>query len=111
MEGVLILQLLTFRDLVYFGFFSFLLIREIFLERKHFKESFCDLTGAKREKHSKQRECQMNLCKEQLDLERLLCGGRTGFSCLPSCLPFKRTIFLCLKAPAIENAEISRSIC
>lgn len=50
----------------------------------------------------------MNLCKEQLDLERLLCGERAGFSCLPSCLPFKRTIFLCLKAP--ENAEISRSV-
>lgn len=90
--------------------FSFLLIREIFLERKHFKESFCDLTGAKREKHCGQREFQMNLCKEQLDLERLLSGERAGFSCLPSCLPFKRTIFLCLKAAAVENAEISRSI-
>lgn len=52
----------------------------------------------------------MNLCKEQLDLERLLCGERAGFSCLASCLPFKRTIFLCLKAPAVEDAETSRSV-
>lgn len=76
------------------------------MERKHFKESFCDVTGAKREKHSGQREFQINLCKEQLDLGRLLCGDRAGCLRLPSCLPFKRTIFLCLKAPAIENAEI-----
>lgn len=68
------------------------------------------MTGAKREKHSGQREFQMNLCKEQLNLERLLCGDRAGFSCLPSCLPLKCTVFLCLKAPATENAEISRSI-
>lgn len=107
--GVLVLQLLTFGDWVCFLFFSFLLIREIFFERKHFKASY-DLTGAKREKHSGQREFQMNLCKKQLNLERLLCSERAGFSCLPSRLPFKRTMFLCLKAPALENAEISRPI-
>lgn len=62
MGGVLTLQLLTFSDGVYFCviFYFTSLIKEIFLERKHFKASSYDLTGVKRRKHSGQREFQMN---------------------------------------------------
>lgn len=78
MGGVLTLQLLTFSHWVYFALFSFFtsLVKEIFLERKHFKPSFCDLTGTKRGKHSRQREFQTDHCEEWLDPEHRPCAVR-----------------------------------
>lgn len=66
-------------------FLFYLLVEEIFLERKPFK-AFCDLIGFKRGKHSGQREFQMNRCKEWLDLKHQL-EQRGGWILTPSVLP------------------------
>lgn len=61
------------------------LIKEIFLERKKFKTSFCHLTGTKRGKRSRQRGFQTNPCKERPNLEHLV--RWEGWILTPSILP------------------------
>lgn len=50
------------------------------------------------------------ITKSGLTLDVFSHGERAGFSHFPSCLLFKRTIFLCLKASAVENSQVSRPI-
>lgn len=93
--------------LCYFLFY-FINQRNIFGKKNILKHPFVTWLGLKGESIADRGNFKWIVAKSGPTLNISLRCERARFSRLPSCLPFKRTIFLCLKAPAVENAQVSR---